>query len=68
MQDNARKITYGAMMIALFAILLAVSLYIPLLGSVTMFFIPLPIILYRLRYDRTSSILVTMRRVLCCPY
>jgi len=59
MQDNARKITYGAMMIAFFAILLAVSLYVPLLGSVTMFFIPLPIILYRLRYDRASSLLVT---------
>ncbi|MBO0587546.1 YybS family protein [Sporosarcina sp. E16_8] len=58
MQDNARKITYGAMMIAFFAILLAVSLYTPLLGSVTMFFIPLPIILYRLKYDRTSSFLV----------
>ena len=59
MQDNARKITYGATMIAFFAILLAVSLYVPLLGSITMFLIPLPIILYRLRYDRASSLLVT---------
>jgi uncharacterized protein YybS (DUF2232 family) len=58
MQDNARKITYGAMMIAVFAVLLAVSLYIPLVGSITMFFIPLPIILYRLKYDRASSLLV----------
>ncbi|KAA0948830.1 DUF2232 domain-containing protein [Sporosarcina sp. ANT_H38] len=58
MQDNAKKITYGAMMIALFAILLAVSLYTPFLGSVTMFFIPLPIILYRLKHDRTSSLLM----------
>jgi uncharacterized protein YybS (DUF2232 family) len=57
MQDNARKITYGAMMIALFAILLAVTLYTPFIGNVTMFFIPLPIILYRLKYDRTSSLL-----------
>lgn len=58
MQDNARKITFGAMMIALFAIILAVSLYVPIVGSITMFFIPLPIILYRLRYDRASSLLV----------
>jgi uncharacterized protein YybS (DUF2232 family) len=58
MQDNARKITFGAMMIALFAILLAVSLYAPLIGNITMFFIPLPIILYRLKYDRASSLLV----------
>ena len=56
--DNARKITYGAMMTALSAIILAVSFYVPLLGGITMFFIPLPIILYRLRYDRTASILV----------
>ncbi|WP_342513861.1 YybS family protein [Sporosarcina sp. FSL K6-1522] len=58
MQDNVRKITYGAMMLALFAILLAVTLYAPLIGNVTMFFIPLPIILYRLSYDRMSSLLV----------
>ena len=56
--DNARKITYGAMMTALFAILLAVSFYVPLIGGVTMLFIPLPMILYRLRYDRTASLLV----------
>lgn len=60
MQDNARKITYGAMMIAMFAILLAVSFYIPLIGSITLFFIPLPIILYRLRYDRMASVLVSL--------
>lgn len=58
MQDNARKITYGAMMIALFALLLALTLYVPLIGNVTLFFIPLPILLYRLKYDRAASILV----------
>lgn len=60
MQDNARKITYGAMMIAMFAILLAVSVYIPILGSITLFFTPLPFILYRLRYDRAPAIFVTV--------
>ncbi|WJY26800.1 MULTISPECIES: YybS family protein [Sporosarcina] len=64
MQDNARKLTYGAMMIALFAVLFAVSLFIPLLGSVTLFFIPLPIMLYRLRYDRSASLLVAVAAVL----
>lgn len=58
MQDNARKITYGAMMTAMFSILLAVSFYVPLIGSITLLFIPLPILLYRLRYDRAASILV----------
>ncbi|MGG0643763.1 YybS family protein [Sporosarcina gallistercoris] len=64
MQDNARKLTYGAMMIALFAVLFAVSLFIPLLGSVTLFFIPLPILLYRLRYDRSASLIVAVAAIL----
>lgn len=64
MQDNARKITYGAMMIAIFAVILAVTAYVPLLGAVTIFFIPLPIILYRLRYDRAASVLVTITGIL----
>lgn len=64
MQDNARSITYGAMMIAMFAILLAVSVYVPLIGSLTLFFIPLPIILYRLRYDRGPSLLVMVTGIL----
>lgn len=58
MQDQARKITYGAMMVALFALLLAVTLYVPLIGFFTLFFIPLPILLYRLKYDRMSTIAV----------
>lgn len=57
-ENNARIITYGAMMIAFFAILLAVSFYIPILGIITMFYIPLPLMLYRIRYDRASSILI----------
>lgn len=64
MQDNARKITYGAMMIALFIILVAISFYVPLLGTVTMLFIPLPIILYRLRYDRSATIVVMIAGIL----
>lgn len=58
MQDNASKITYGAMMTALFATMLGISFFIPLIGVLMMFFIPLPIILYRLRYDRASTLLV----------
>ena len=64
MQDDARKITYGAMMIAMFAILLAITVYIPPVGIVTVFFIPLPMMLYRLRYDRGPSLLVTLTGVL----
>lgn len=47
-------------MLALFTILLAGAFYIPFLGSIIMIFIPLPIILYRLRYDRSSTIIVAI--------
>ncbi|MCM3712324.1 YybS family protein [Sporosarcina luteola] len=60
MQDQSQKITYGAMMLALFTILLAGAFFIPFLGSIIMIFIPLPIILYRLRYDRSSTIFVAI--------
>ncbi|MCG3087353.1 DUF2232 domain-containing protein [Sporosarcina cyprini] len=63
MQDSARKITFGAMMLALFAILLAVSTY-TVAGVVTTFFIPLPIILYRTRTDRTASIMLAVAGIL----
>lgn len=58
MQDQSQKLTYGAMMIALFTIFLAGTVYIPILGSIMMIFIPLPIILYRLRYERSSTFFV----------
>lgn len=64
MQDNARKLTYGAMMVAIFVVLVMISFYIPLFGTITMLFIPLPIILYRLRYDRKASLLVTLAAIL----
>ncbi|GEN84538.1 hypothetical protein SLU01_28500 [Sporosarcina luteola] len=58
MQDQSKKITYGAMMLALFIILLAGAFFIPLFGVIMLIFTPLPIILYRLRHDRGSTILV----------
>ncbi|MGG0668935.1 DUF2232 domain-containing protein [Lederbergia citrisecunda] len=60
MQDQSQKITYGAMMLALFMILLAGAFFIPFLGNIIMIFIPLPIMLYRLRYDRISTIFVAI--------
>lgn len=60
MQDQASRITYGAMMVALFAILLAMTLYVPLLGLLTILLVPLPITVYRLRYDRTSTLMVAV--------
>lgn len=64
MQDRAGKITYGAMMMAMFVILLAITVYIPLVGLLTIFITPLPIMLYRLRFDRASAVLVLSGSIL----
>ncbi|QUW20624.1 DUF2232 domain-containing protein [Sporosarcina sp. Marseille-Q4063] len=58
MQDNSKRIKDGMFMVALFTILLTVSIYLPLVGGLTALFIPLPIILFRLRYDRNASLLI----------
>lgn len=48
------------MMLALFTILLAGAFFIPFFGNIIMIFVPLPIMLYRLRYDRTSTVFVAI--------
>ena len=58
MQSNARKLSEGAMMVALFAVIQLLTLYVPLVGIVTMFFSTLPIFIYRLRHDRRSTLMV----------
>ncbi|MDW0114333.1 DUF2232 domain-containing protein [Sporosarcina saromensis] len=58
MQDHSQNLVFGAMMVAFFTILLAGAFYIPLIGVIILPFIPLPIILYRLRYNRISTIFV----------
>lgn len=59
MQDEKTgKIAYGAMMIALFVGLAGIAFFIPIVGIFTAFFIPLPMVLYRLKYNRTASLFV----------
>lgn len=57
--DLTRRLTHGAMMIALFSILLAISVYVPLLNLITALFVPLPLVWYSAKYNRSSSISVT---------
>ncbi|MHA6260966.1 YybS family protein [Sporosarcina sp. CAU 1771] len=57
--ETTGKIVHGAMMIALFFLLTTITILIPVIGMLTLFFIPLPIILFRLKFDRTSSFFVT---------
>jgi len=58
--DLTRRLTLGAMMIALYIILLAVTVYVPLIGLVTVYFVPLPIVWYSAKYSRSSSIYVAV--------
>lgn len=60
-ENQTRRITHGAMMVALFTILLAISTYIPLLNIVTIWFISLPVAWYSAKYSRSSSLLVAIR-------
>ncbi|MFX3674343.1 MAG: YybS family protein [Paenisporosarcina sp.] len=58
--EHTKRLTLGAMMIALFTILLAVSFYVPILNIVTTFFIALPIAWYSAKFNRKESALVTI--------
>ncbi|WP_075619691.1 YybS family protein [Paenisporosarcina indica] len=58
--EQTKQLTFGAMMIALFSILLAVSFYVPVLNLITSFFIALPIAWYSAKFERKASIFVTI--------
>lgn len=58
--EQTKRLTMGAMIIALFTILLAVSFYVPILNIVTSLFISLPIIWYSVKFDRKDAILVVI--------
>lgn len=58
--ERTKQLTLGAMMIALFTILLAVSFYVPVLNIITTFFIVLPVAWYSAKFDRKAAILVTV--------
>lgn len=51
---NAHKLTEGALFLAIFAVLLLITIYIPVLGVVVNLFIPLPFIMFSAKNDRKS--------------
>jgi uncharacterized protein YybS (DUF2232 family) len=55
--QQTRKLTNGAMMAAVFTVLLAVSVYVPLLNVVTTLFLALPVAWYSAKYDWKASAL-----------
>lgn len=61
MQKNQTSyLTYGAMIIALFAILLAMSVYVPFLTMITSLIAPLPIAWYSVKFERKYAVYVTL--------
>ena len=61
MPNNQTKgLAQGAMMIALFAILIAIALYVPLVSIIATFFAPLPLAWYSANYQRNQSIFVAV--------
>lgn len=57
---NAHKLTEGALFLAIFAVLLLITIYIPVLGVVVNLFIPLPFIMFSAKNDRKSSLVLLL--------
>lgn len=58
--NQTKAITQGAMMIALFLILVAVAFYVPIIKLIALIFAPLPLAWYSATYNRNSSVGVTI--------
>ncbi|MEO4055351.1 DUF2232 domain-containing protein [Solibacillus sp. CAU 1738] len=56
--NQTRRLTQGAMMIALFAVLIAIAFYIPIINVIATVFALLPIAWFSAKYDRTTAIMV----------
>lgn len=65
MQRNETSyLTHGFMTIALFSILFAMSVYVPVLGLFTSFIVPLPLAWYSAKFERKQAAFVTIIAVL----
>ncbi|EJS76191.1 YybS family protein [Bacillus cereus] len=55
---QTKFITEGAALLAVYAILLLISMYVPILGAVAMFILPLPFIVLTIRYKLPNVLLI----------
>ncbi|TWT27017.1 YybS family protein [Planomicrobium sp. CPCC 101110] len=58
--QQTRQLTNGAMMAAVFTVLLAISVYVPLLNVITTLFLGLPIAWYSAKYPWRPSLLLAV--------
>ncbi|WP_282141053.1 YybS family protein [Cytobacillus oceanisediminis] len=54
--NNVHKLTEGAVLLAVFAVLLLISLYVPFLGTISVFFLALPFIMFAAKNNRMYAI------------
>ncbi|WP_436374339.1 YybS family protein [Cytobacillus sp. BC1816] len=54
--NNVHKLTEGAVLLAVFAVLLLISLYVPFLGTLSVFFLALPFIMFSAKNNRMYAI------------
>ncbi|PFZ27641.1 hypothetical protein COL66_18835 [Bacillus wiedmannii] len=58
MMKNTKFITEGAALLAIYAMLLLISMYVPILGTVVTFALPLPFILLTIRYRLSNAFVI----------
>ncbi|PEQ03587.1 hypothetical protein CN587_16620 [Bacillus wiedmannii] len=58
MMKNTKFITEGAALLAIYAMLLLISMYVPILGTVVTFGLPLPFILLTIRYRLSNAFVI----------
>jgi uncharacterized protein YybS (DUF2232 family) len=61
---NTYKLTEGAILLAIFAVLLLITLYIPGLGMAVNFFLSLPFLMFGAKHDWKSTAVFTLAAVL----
>ncbi|EEK42033.1 hypothetical protein bcere0001_50980 [Bacillus cereus m1293] len=58
MMRNTKFITEGAALLAIYAMLLLISMYVPILGTVVTFALPLPFILLTIKYKISNAFVI----------
>ncbi|WP_243298992.1 YybS family protein [Bacillus litorisediminis] len=53
--NNTRRLTEGAVLLAIFSVLLLTFLYVPYISVVSMFFLPLPFIIFTVKFGFKNS-------------
>ncbi len=61
---NTYKLTEGAILLAIFAVMLLITLYIPGLGLIVNFFLSLPFLMFGAKHDWKSTAVFTLAAVL----